>query len=63
MGDPANISAKYALCYFASSLAREKNNRLFPLEGMQAIPRAILKRLPGHPVRYNTEVTDVAPSE
>lgn len=59
VGDPANLSAKYALRYFASYLAREKNNRLFALEGMQAIPRAILKRLPGHTVRYNTQVTDV----
>jgi protoporphyrinogen oxidase len=60
VGDPANLSAKYALRYFASYLAREKNNRLFALEGMQAIPRAILERLPEHTVRYNTRVTDVA---
>ncbi|MFE4543402.1 flavin monoamine oxidase family protein [Arthrobacter sp. NPDC056727] len=59
VGDPANLSAKYALRYFASYLAREKNNRLFALEGMQAIPRAILKRLPERTVRYNTQVTDV----
>lgn len=59
VGDPANLSAKYALRYFASYLAREKNNRLFALEGMQAIPRAILTRLPEHTVRYNTRVTDV----
>ncbi|MFE4834635.1 flavin monoamine oxidase family protein [Arthrobacter sp. NPDC056691] len=60
VGDPANLSAKYALRYFASYLAREKNNRLFALDGMQAIPRAILERLPEHTVRYNTQVTDVA---
>ncbi|WP_427116755.1 flavin monoamine oxidase family protein [Pseudarthrobacter scleromae] len=60
VGDPANLSAKYAMRYFASYLAREKNNRLFALEGMQAIPRAILKRLPAHTVRYNTRVTGVA---
>lgn len=59
VGDPANLSAKYALRYFASYLAREKNNRLFALEGMQAIPRAILTHLPEHTVRYNTRVTDV----
>jgi monoamine oxidase len=59
VGDPANLSAKYALRYFASYLAREKNNRLFALKGMQAIPRAILERLPEHTVRYNTRVTDV----
>ncbi|MFE5837982.1 flavin monoamine oxidase family protein [Arthrobacter sp. NPDC056493] len=60
VGDPANLSAKYALRYFASYLAREKNNRLFALDGMQAIPRAILERLPEHTVRYNSQVTDVA---
>lgn len=60
VGDPAHLSAKYALRYFASYLAREKNNRLFALEGMQAIPRAILERLPEHTVRYNTRVIDVA---
>jgi protoporphyrinogen oxidase len=59
VGDAANLSAKYALRYFASYLAREKDNRLFALEGMQAIPRAILERLPAHTVRYNTHVTDV----
>ena len=59
VGDPANLSAKYAMRYFASYLAREKNNRLFALEGMQAIPRAILKRLAEHTVRYNTQVTGV----
>jgi monoamine oxidase len=60
VGDPANLSAKYALRYFASYLAREKDNRLFALEGMQAIPRAILKRLPENTVRHNTRVTNVA---
>jgi predicted NAD/FAD-dependent oxidoreductase len=60
VGDPANLSAKYAFRYFPSYLAREKNNRLFALEGMQAIPRAILKRLPEHTVRHNSRVTDVA---
>ena len=60
VGDPANLSAKYALRYFASYLAREKDNRLFALDGMQAIPRTILKHLPEDAVRYNTRVTDVA---
>jgi protoporphyrinogen oxidase len=60
VGDPANLSAKYALRYFASYLAREKENRLFALEGMQAIPRAILKRLPEHTIRYSTQVTGVS---
>ncbi len=63
VGDPGNLSAKYAMRYFASYLAREKNNRLFALEGMQAIPRAILKHLPEHTVRYNTRVTGVTLNE
>lgn len=60
VGDPANLSAKYAMRYFASYLAREKNNRLFALEGMQAIPRAILRHLPDDTVRYNARVTGLA---
>ncbi|GAA5194543.1 hypothetical protein GCM10023346_22250 [Arthrobacter gyeryongensis] len=60
VGDPMRLSAKYALRYFASYLAREKNNRLFALEGMQAIPRAILEHLPQDVVHLNTYVTDVA---
>lgn len=63
VGDPANLSAKYALRYFASYLAREKNNRLFALAGMQAIPRALLKHLPNHTLRCNTQVTNVVPLE
>lgn len=63
VGDPANLSAKYALRYFASYLAREKNNRLFALDGMQAIPRALHNRLPEHTVRYSTRVTDVTVDE
>ncbi len=59
VGPPDNLSAKYALRYFASYLAREKNNRLFALDGMQAIPQAILKHLPENSVRYNTRVEDV----
>ncbi len=60
VGDPLRLSAKYALRYFASYLAREKNNRLFALAGMQAIPRAIMDRLPEGVVRFNTSVHDVA---
>jgi hypothetical protein len=59
VGDPMRLSAKYALRYFASYLAREKNNRLFALDGMQTIPRAILNHLPGDVVRFNTDVTHV----
>ncbi|MFF2345824.1 flavin monoamine oxidase family protein [Pseudarthrobacter sp. NPDC058119] len=60
VGDPMRLSAKYALRYFASYLAREKNNRLFALAGMQAIPRAIMEHLPEGVVRFSTRVNDVA---
>lgn len=60
VGDPMKLSAKYAQRYFASYLAREKNNRLFALAGMQAIPRAIMEHLPEDVVRFNTKANDVA---
>ncbi|KSU77599.1 Protoporphyrinogen oxidase [Pseudarthrobacter enclensis] len=59
VGDPANLSAKYAMRYFASYLAREKNNRLFAVDGMQAIPRALLRHLPAGSVHCNTRATGV----
>ena len=60
VGDPAKLSAKYALRYFASYLAREKRNRSFALGGMQAIPRAMHGHLPADTVRFDTVVTGVA---
>ena len=41
MGDAAQLSAKYALRYLASYIAHERNNRLYPVKGMQALPRAL----------------------
>jgi protoporphyrinogen oxidase len=59
VGDPAKLSAKYALRYFASYLAREKHNRSFALGGMQAIPRAMHTHLAEGTVRFDSEVTGV----
>lgn len=61
VGDVAQLSAKYALRYFASYIAREKNNRLYPVDGMQEIPRSMARALPEGTVRLNTTVTDVRP--
>ncbi|MDQ0618745.1 hypothetical protein QFZ33_002769 [Arthrobacter globiformis] len=41
MGDAAQLSAKYALRYLASYIAHEQDNRLYPVNGMQALPRAL----------------------
>ncbi|WP_077487826.1 flavin monoamine oxidase family protein [Sinomonas mesophila] len=59
VGKPQELSAKYALRYFASYLAREKNNRLYLVDGMQAIPQAMVRRLPEHTVQLGTRVTEV----
>lgn len=61
VGDPANLSAKYAMRYFASYLARETDNRLYAAKGMQEIPRAMLRQLPAGTVRCSSRVTGVAP--
>ncbi|MFD1210568.1 flavin monoamine oxidase family protein [Arthrobacter sp. GCM10027362] len=41
VGDASQLSAKYALRYLASYIAHEDNNRLYPLNGMQELPRAL----------------------
>ncbi|UKA56356.1 FAD-dependent oxidoreductase [Arthrobacter sp. FW305-BF8] len=41
VGDAAQLSAKYALRYLASYIAHERDNRLYPVNGMQALPRAL----------------------
>lgn len=59
VGRPAELSAKYALRYFASYLAREQNNRFSAAQGMQAIPEAMSRRLPEGTVQLDTRVTAV----
>jgi monoamine oxidase len=46
VADPSQLSAQYALRYFASYLAHEQDNRLYPVDGMQSIPRGMADRLP-----------------
>lgn len=41
VGDAAQLSAKYALRYLASYITHERDNRLYPVNGMQALPRAL----------------------
>jgi hypothetical protein len=60
VADPSELSAQYALRYFASYLAHEQHNRRYPIDGMQGIPRAMADRLPAGTVRLGTRVTWVA---
>lgn len=60
VADPSQLSAQYALRYFASYLAHEKHNRLYPVDGMQSIPRAMANRLPTGTVRLRVRVDRVA---
>jgi monoamine oxidase len=41
VGSADQLSAKYALRYLASYIVHESNNRLYPLNGMHALPRAL----------------------
>jgi phytoene dehydrogenase-like protein len=56
---PEQLSAKYALRYFASYLAHEADNRLYPLDGMQSIPIALAEHLPEGSIRLNSLVQSV----
>ncbi|MFH8252559.1 flavin monoamine oxidase family protein [Microbacterium sp. B2969] len=56
VADPSELSAKYALRYFASYLAHESENRLYPLDGMQSIPLAMAGRLAEGTVRLGSRV-------
>jgi phytoene dehydrogenase-like protein len=60
VADPSQLSAQYALRYFASYLAHEQHNRLYPIDGMQAIPSAMADRLTTGTVRLDTRVDRVA---
>lgn len=61
VADPSDLSAQYALRYFASYLAHETENRLYPLDGMQSIPTAMAARLSPETIRVNSPVTQVRP--
>lgn len=60
---PDQLSAKYALRYFASYLAHETQNRLYPLDGMQSLPLALADRLAPGSVRLNSRVERVRPRD
>lgn len=59
VGDSHEISALYALRYFASYLALEQENRLVLTEGMQAIVSRMADSLPDDVLRLSTTVTEV----
>jgi protoporphyrinogen oxidase len=56
---PTELSATYALRYFASYLVQEKNSRMVSLEGMQAIPAALAKSLKSTDVRLRHRVNSI----
>jgi hypothetical protein len=60
---PAELSATYALRYFASYLVHEKNNRLVAVGGIQAIPDALRRALVDTEVRMGCSVTRVSAAE
>lgn len=60
VADPSQLSAQYALRYFASYLAHEQHNRLYPVDGMQNIVRAMADTLPTGTVRLHARVDRVA---
>jgi monoamine oxidase len=60
VADPGQLSAQYALRYFASYLAHERHSRLYPVDGMQTIVRAMADRLKPGTVRPHARVDRVA---
>lgn len=60
VADPSRLSAQYALRYFASYLAHERHSRLYPVDGMQDLVRAMAARLAPGTVRRRARVDRVA---
>lgn len=60
VADPDLLSAKYALRYFASYLAHDRENRLYTRGGMQQIPEALAAALEPGAVRLGREVVEVS---
>ncbi|MFD1211439.1 flavin monoamine oxidase family protein [Arthrobacter sp. GCM10027362] len=56
---PSELSATYALRYFASYLTHEKNNRMFASNGMESIPAALARNLVTTEVRTRCSVRSV----
>lgn len=60
VGDATQLSAKYALRYLASYIVHEQDNRLYPVDGMQSLPRALAGRCgTGTRITTNTRVSSV----
>lgn len=57
VGKASETNATYALRYFASYLAHEQHNRLFPPNGMQELIQRMADRLKPGTVRLGTSVT------
>ncbi|MFK4639384.1 flavin monoamine oxidase family protein [Paenarthrobacter histidinolovorans] len=56
---PSQLSATYALRYFASYLVKEKKNRVVSLGGMEAIPAALASSLQSTEVRLHHRVETI----
>ncbi|PRB43112.1 hypothetical protein CQ020_06380 [Arthrobacter sp. MYb23] len=56
---PSELSATYALRYFASYLVKEKKNRVVSLKGMEAIPAALADALQSTEVQLHHRVENV----
>lgn len=54
---PSQLTAQYALRYFASYLAHEQGNRLLAVDGMQAIARALARALPPGTIALGAKVS------
>lgn len=59
VGDTEHLSAHYALRYFASYPAHEKESRLVVLKGMQALTTGMAARLAPGTLELSTQVTKV----
>jgi protoporphyrinogen oxidase len=59
----SQLSARYALRYFASYVAHEQNNRLLAVDGMQSVPRALARRLPDVTMVLGSSVKSVTREE
>jgi len=56
---PSELSATYALRYFASYVVHEKKNRMFARDGMESIPAALADRLVTTEIRKQCSVKSV----
>ncbi|MFM9371927.1 flavin monoamine oxidase family protein [Streptomyces sp. Da 82-17] len=62
VGKASQTTAQYGLRYFASYLAHEKRNRLFPVDGMQQLPLRMAEQLPCGSLHLGVTVESVEPA-